>query len=111
MAIEGKLVESGEVKEILDKISFLRDYINNLSAGKPDDAEGVIKDLLSDDFDNVYKEISTHFKSTFTDANTGKLTDNQTIADLNELWTTVKLLKGIRAGIATREEILGIVDA
>ena len=108
MPVTKKLVENDKVKKFVENVYKLRDTMRDLPGADLQSEESVPPELLSGEYEDIYNEIKNHFKESLVDAKGSKLTESQTTADLNELWTVVKLLDGVQLGISSRLELLGI---
>lgn len=107
MAIQDKIVNEGAVKEFVDSFVAFKKEFSNLSDGMSDKinlnvSEGGI------DKNKIHEELKKHLMDSVVNRNSSKLTELETIADLNELWSVAKLLRGISKASESREELLGL---
>lgn len=107
MAIQDKIVNEGSVKEFVDSFVDFKKEFSNLSEGVSDKINLNISegDIAKS---KIHAELKKHFIDSIVHRSSSKLTELETIADLNELWSVAKLLRGISRASESREELLGL---
>ena len=109
MAIQNKLVEDESIGKFLEAAGSLNKALNTLTMAPL--SEGDIDEaVLYTDSSKILEIVKKRIVETFTEPGESKLTESQTIADLTEAWTTIKLLKSTHVGISSRDKLLGITD-